>query len=762
MTLSKKTSGEQYAHTLANRPSSDWEPLCAHLDKVASSASIFAEAFGAQLWGEVLGRCHDLGKLSNDFQYYLHSHGAISVDAGTESDDPHAGHVDHATYGARYVADMVGKVAGQLLAFCIAGHHTGLPDETSSVDLTQRSTLRYKLDASKYSISDVLAPNLVLPTLTSPLKPSAAGQDEFPFQLAFFTRMLFSCLVDADRTRTEEFCDPDKASIRRLLEAVQGRPSLAVLNDQLDASLQKKQEKAESTEVNRQRALVLEQCREAAQLEPGFFSLNVPTGGGKTLSSLAFGLDHALKHGLRRVVVAIPFTSIIEQTADVYRDALKPLADAGLVEHHTNLQPVRDTRANQFGAENWDAPLIVTTNVQLLESLFAYRTTPCRKLHNLARSVIVLDEAQTIPVELLKPALAALRELVLNYGCSIVFSTATQPALEHREDFELGIKNVRPIIPDTLPLFHALKRVEVRRLKKLQDSELALRLAKEKAALCIVNTRPHASRLYDQVAAISEPGDCFHLSTWMCGAHRRTVLKMIRERLKAQKPCRVISTQLVEAGVDLDFPVVYRAEAGFDSIAQAAGRCNREGLLPMGLTYVFEAEEEPPVGLLRAAAQVGKELNSIYSDPLAPDAIEAYFRLLYWSQKHNWDKRHVMEKMKFDGTLGRERALLQFREVASAFRMILDDQLPILVPCYKKAAILRDKLMAGKLPFVPHRELQPYLVSIRKEALWKMQERGFVQEHESGVWLLLNRSLYSDKKGLDAASTKLDESLWGV
>jgi CRISPR-associated endonuclease/helicase Cas3 len=244
----------------------------------------------------------------------------------------------------------------------------------------------------------------------------------------------------------------------------------------------------------------------------------------------------------------------------------------------------------------------------------------------------------------------------------------------------------------------------------------------------------------------------------MCGVHRRTVLNLIRERLEAQKPCRVISTQLVEAGVDLDFPVVYRAEAGFDSIAQAAGRCNREGLLPMGLTYVFEAEVEPPAGLLRAAAQAAKELSSRYPDPLAPDAIEAYFRLLYWSQKQNWDKHHVMDRMKFQ----QNRALLQFREVASAFRMILDDQLPVLVPFDAKAEQWRDKLMAGNLPFVPQRELQPYVVSVRKDAVWKMQERGFVHEHESGVWLLLNRSLYSSKKGLDPASTKLDAALWGV
>jgi CRISPR-associated endonuclease/helicase Cas3 len=654
----------------------------------------------------------------------------------------------------------VGKVSGQLLAFCIAGHHTGLPDEASADDATQRSTLRHKLDPAKYFIPKVAAPDVVVPTLKSPLKLTATGRADVPFQLAFFTRMLFSCLIDADRTRTEEFCDPEKALVRGGLGSGSGRPSLAALKDRLDASLLKMQKDAKPTEVNRQRAIMLQHCREAAGLEPGFFSLNVPTGGGKTLSSLAFALAHAVKYDLRRVVVAIPFTSIIEQTADVYRDALKPLADAGLVEHHTNLQPERDTRSNQFGTENWDAPLIVTTNVQLLESLFAYRTTPCRKLHNLARSVIVLDEAQTIPVELLRPALAALRELVLNYGCSIVLCTATQPALERRADFEIGIEGVRPIIPDVAPLFHALRRVEVRTLGRLPDGELALRLAKEKAALCIVNTRKHASRLFDQVAELSESGDCFHLSTWMCGAHRRTVLKMIRDRLAAKQPCRVVSTQLVEAGVDLDFPVVFRAEAGFDAIAHAAGRCNREGLLALGLTYVFEAEEKPPAGLLRAAAEAGKELLPHYPNPLVPEAIEAYFRLLYWIRKDSWDKYKVMEKMGFDHARG--RALLQFREVASAFRMIRDDQLPILVPYNAKAVILWDKLMGGNVPFVPQRELQPFLVSVRKEAMRQMNERGFVMEHESGVWLLLNRSLYSGNKGLDPASSRLDESLWSV
>ncbi len=748
-----------YAHTRKDHPPADWETLAAHLDKVAHSASIFAEAFGARLWGEVLGRCHDLGKLSDDFQLYLRNSGTASVDAGSECEDTPGKRVDHSTFGARFVAGGVGRVPGQLLAFCIAGHHTGLPDESSADDTTQRSTLRHKLEPSKYSIPAVTAPDVELPKLTLPLKES---RGDAPFQLAFFTRMLFSCLIDADRTRTEEFCDPEASAERSRLGSAPARPSLAALKAELDASLRKKQQEAEPTDVNRQRAIVLQHCLDAASQPPGFFSLNVPTGGGKTLSSLAFALEHALKpnHNLRRVVVAIPFTSIIEQTADVYRAALGPLAETGQVEHHTNLQPTHDTRSNQFGTENWDAPLIVTTNVQLLESLFAYRTTPCRKLHNLARSVIVLDEAQTIPVELLRPALAGLRELVLNYGCSIVLCTATQPALERRVDFDIGIEAVRPIIPDALPLFHALRRVEVRRVGKLTDGELTLRLARERAALCIVNTRKHASRLYDQIAERSESGQCFHLSTWMCGEHRRAALKTIRERLKGEQPCRVVSTQLVEAGVDLDFPTVYRAEAGLDSIAQAAGRCNREGLLALGLTYVFEAEEKPPPGLLRAAAEVGKELLSRYPDPLAPESIEAYFRLLYWTRKSSWDKHQVMEKMAFDYARG--HALLQFREVASAFRIIRDDQLPILIPYNAKASILWNKLTVGNVPFVSQRELQPYLVPVRQEAAQQMKSRGFVSEHESGVWLLLNRSLYSKDKGLDPEATTLDESLWGV
>lgn len=748
--MNDKTQGPVYAHTLSGSHPSEWEPLDRHLDEVAALASKFAGAFGASEWGELLGRYHDIGKLSDAFQSYITAATSNPDDAGAM--DMHPGRVDHSTYGARYVRDSIGEIEGQILAFCIAGHHAGLPDESSSDEMTQRATLRFRMDGSRYLIPEVDLPgresHLPVPTLR------LRSGTNHPFQLAFFTRMIFSCLIDADRTATESFCDRETAAARRI-----DRSSLVALKQRLDFSIGQKQSEAEATQVNWQRARILECCRTASKLAPGFFSLNVPTGGGKTLSSLAFALNHAAENEQRRVIVAIPFTSIIEQTADVYRAALGELADTGLVEHHTNLRPERDTRTNQLGTENWDAPLIVTTNVQLLESLFASATTPCRKIHRLAKSVIILDEAQTLPVELLRPALAALQELVSNYGCSVVLCTATQPALEYREDFDLGIKAVHHIVPDAKSLFAVMKRVEVHHVGTLLDPELADRLVEETTALCIVNTRRHAAQLFQRVAGQSEPDTCFHLSTWMCGQHRRKVLQTIRLRLKEKRPCRVISTQLIEAGVDVDFPVVFRATAGFDSIAQAAGRCNREGRLPIGHTYVFECEELPPPGPQRDAAQAGNELIGPHPDPLTPEAIEAYFRLFYWTQKERWDKHEVMQQMRLETN---KRLVFQFREIAKRFKMISDDQGPILVPYDGIAHKLWEKLACGHVPYVSHRELQPYLVSVNNRMLRIMQENHLVMEHESGVWLLLNCSAYTEEKGLAPEACGLDPSLWGV
>lgn len=734
-----------YAHTLEGRPRDEWEPLEEHLAQVAELAGQFAAAFGAGVWGEILGRCHDLGKYSKAFQEYL-----------LKSSDPDASiegsgrRVDHSTFGARHVNQQVGGHKGQLLAFCIAGHHRGLPDATADDEAVRRSTLQYRLDPTICSIPPVTLPQHAF----APASPSLPfrPQEAPGFQVAFFARMLFSALIDADRIATERFCQPEQAT-----ERAEPRPSTGELQVALNDFLAGKAAASPATCVNQARMQVLNACRTAAQEQPGFFSLNVPTGGGKTLSSLAFALDHAVKHQLRRIVVALPFTSIIEQTADAYRQALGPQSASALIEHHSNIDPKHDTRENQLASENWDAPLIVTTNVQLYESLFAGSTRSCRKLHRLAGSVIILDEAQTIPVDLLAPTLAALQELVLNYGCSVVLCTATQPAILHRPDFAIGLPGVRPIIQDTASLFNALKRVEVTHLGKLTDEVLAERLSAEPSVLCVVNTRAHAARLFDLLAERCGGEGTFHLSTYMCGQHRRAVLQKIRDRLAAGQTCRVVSTQLIEAGVDVDFPAVYRAPAGFDSIAQAAGRCNREGLLERGRVYLFNTETLPPAGLLRASAQAGEELIAAYPDPLAPEAIEAYFRLFYWSRQQEWDKHEVLPPL--NPSLQQRVLALQFETAAQRYRIIREEQEQVLVAYDERARTLRDRLFHQDLPFVPQREAQPYLVGVRTPILRALQERGVVYQHDSGVWLLMNVESYTPEKGLTLEGQGIDVGL---
>jgi len=740
------------AHSLPGRPESEWETLEEHAERVAAHARSFASAFGAAEWGELLGRWHDIGKGSAEFQQYLRVTG--DPDAAEEESRP--GRIDHSTFGAQHAAATVGRHTGQLLAFCIAGHHGSLPDATSDDERTRRSTLRARLAKAVPSVP--LTPvDHCAPQLRLPFKPSA---EEAGFQIAFFTRMIYSALIDADRTATEKFCNPQLAA-----ERGRRKPTIAELRSALEAFLHEKQLGAERTTVNRARARILTDALTAAELAPGFFSLHVPTGGGKTYSSLAFGLRHAQRHGLRRVIVAIPFTSIIEQTADAYRQALGAIATEGLVEHHSDVLPERDTRHNKLAAENWDAPLIVTTNVQLYESLFAARGTACRKLHRIARSVIVLDEAQTIPVELLRPTLLALRELVRHYGCTVVLCTATQPALTRREgEFPIGLEDVRPIVHDPKALFDELRRVDVAWLGRVDDRQLVERLAQEPTVLCVVNTRKHAASLYEALAEGHAEEECHHLSTLMCAKHRRDVLNKIRERLRAGLPCRLVSTQLIEAGVDVDFPVVYRASAGFDSIAQAAGRCNREGKLrcggepARGRVYVFEAESLPPPGLLRGAAQCGRELAPRHGDPTSPEAIEDYFRLYYWSQEHHWDRYDVLSA--FADDLKQCDLRLNFRTGEARYSIIRDEKVQLLVPYDDRARALRERLWrTGDVDFALLRDAQPYLVGVHDAVLRTLDADGVAMAHESGLWLLVSDHAYCSKRGLDPGGGGVDPLL---
>lgn len=728
-----------YAHTLPGKAYEHWEPLQDHLENVARTAAKFGKAFGAQDWAECAGQWHDLGKYSHEFQQYLLATG--DPNAGTEGTEDSAGRrrVDHSTFGARYAAKQVAKYAGQILAFCIAGHHAGLPDAIAHEDSKRKSTLQFRLDERRRAIPSVQAPDGTTPPY-SPLRLPLRHIDalQVGFQLSFFTRMLFSCLIDADRLETEKFCNSDSAEER----ASVAKSDLGQLKLALEEFLNRKTLSVPKSTVNAARAQVLHACRSAAELAPGFFSLQVPTGGGKTYSSLAFALVHAERHQLRRVIVAIPFTSITEQTADSYREAFGTLAETALIEHHSTIQPKYDTRANQLGTENWDARVIVTTNVQFFESLFASATGACRKLHRLANSVIILDEAQTIPIDFLTPTLSALKELVQNYGCTVVLCTATQPALEKRRDFPIGITGIREIVPNAKELYSALNRVTVSRLGITPDAELVRRLAAVDQALCIVNTRRHAAELFAAVEG-ALVGKCHHLSTLMCGQHRRETLSAIKSRLAMGQPCRVISTQLVEAGVDLDFPVVFREACGFDSIAQAAGRCNREGKLREGTTYVFEPEVRLPPGFLRDSAAAADELKK-YSDPLTPAAIEEYFRLLYWSQQHRWDRKLVMDCFNTGPTDSFLR--LQFRSAAAVYQLV--EQRPLVFIPYNNRAIRLQQELLGGAGFVRQRELQPYLVSIYPHELKALQQQNAIAEHENGMWILIDQRFYSPKTGL--------------
>jgi CRISPR-associated endonuclease/helicase Cas3 len=741
-----------FAHSLQDPDRSRWEPLRTHLRNVERRAGIYAAKFGAGELGAALGLLHDMGKYDPAFLSRLADHNIRH---------------DHSTAGACIASEKYGGI-GKLLAYAIAGHHAGLPNGIREERLESgRRSLEERLKVgTKQAHSALLRAadeGIEPPSVSTPtFLPSSKALKGF--QLAFFGRLLFSCLVDADFLETERFYAqsgeiivergnfPNLTEIRRLFESYLSR-EIAPL--------------ADSTPVNRLRSDILAHARSQAARTPGIFTLTVPTGGGKTLTSLAFALDHAVSHDLDRVVYVIPFTSIIEQTADIFRSALGALAGA-VLEHHSSFDETRISAREgrdklRLAMENWDAPLIVTTAVQFFESIFADRPSRCRKLHNLAKSVIIIDEVQTIPLALLRPCVAALQELARSCGTSIVLCTATQPALKETADrnnsfqggFRIGPE--RELAPNPADIFQKLKRVSIEHAGALSDEAIAHCLAGAEQVLCIVNTRIHAHDLYARLKA--EAG-ARHLSTLMCAAHRRQVLAEIRGDLKAGRPCRVISTSLIEAGVDIDFPLVYRAEAGLDSIAQAAGRCNREGRRDWrrSRTVIFEVEDKTRLlKALRINCDVGRRLvRTRKEDSLAPDTIEAYFRELYWLKGPAELDRH--------GVLGllNERANsldLPFETVAKTFQMIEDIFVPVIVPFGEAARLVEDLRDAARLTISRWiggyaRELQPYTVGVPQKVRGSLVSSGAAeavcpqQFEQQFVWLT-NANLYRLDTGLD-------------
>ena len=748
-----------YAHSAQDEfgnllPYEHWQTLQSHSVNVGEMAAEFARVFGAQEIARYAGQLHDAGKYSLLFQKRLE--GEIKF-------------VDHSTAGAKIAVERWGNIIGKLMAFCIAGHHAGLAN--GSGEGNNRHTLKDRLalqfGADIPALDNLWQQEIKLPeTLSAP--PLKADAHHPFFSYAFFTRMLYSCLVDADYLDTEAFySNLENKTVER-----GGYPDLNALQDNFNqfinafrrriaqAPEQTGAEKRNAA-LNRLRSEILDHAVEKAAQAQGLFTLTVPTGGGKTFTSMSFALEHARQHGLRRIIYVIPFTSIIEQNAAAFRKAFGELGEQSVLEHHSTfddgkLQNEATKDKLRLASENWDAPIVVTTAVQFFESLFADRSSRCRKLHNIAGSVIILDEAQMLPFNLLLPIMQAIKELAQNYRCSIVMCTATQPAVQAENGFYRGFENVREIAPKPTALFDKLRRTTVQHIGTQTDTDLLAKFAEHPQMLVIVNNRRHARSLYDQAKHLD---GTFHLTTLMCAKHRSQKLDEIRGRLKNGEPCRVIATSLIEAGVDVDFPLVMRAEAGLDSVAQAAGRCNREGKRPSenSFVWIFAPEEQwkAPPELAAQAAVMRLTADSFSDDLLSTQAVAAYFAELYQLKGSELDNKKILKMHNDTG----QSLDFPFQTIADKFRMIESHMQPLIIPFDVEAENLISSLhhadhIGGLL-----RKLQPYTVQIPEKALAALYKAGRIEpinEKNFGkqFYTLIGLDLYDEVAGLSWQDTE--------
>lgn len=681
-----------------------------HLNGTAERCALFAAPFGAEELGRLAGLSHDLGKYSMEFQRRL--------DNGPK--------VDHATAGA-FACWRMGQ---PLAAFAAAGHHGGLPDGGTQGDSPDAGTFLGRMKRAERGGLPDCSPWTEEIALPSPAPPPCGAE---PLSLMFFTRMLFSCLTDADFLDTEAFMDGSP------------RPEHPAPLDDLWERLQRHISGwfPPQGELNSRRCAVLEQCIRMGKTQPpGLFTLTVPTGGGKTVASLAFALAQARARarGLRRIIYVIPYTSIIEQTAQEFRTIL---GAENVLEHHSNAAYEIDAEATPKtvrlaqAAENWDMPVVVTTAVQFFESLYANRPSQCRKLHNLAGSVILFDEAQLLPLPCLRPCVHAIAQLVQHYGASAVLCTATQPALGPLfAEFLPGRPAVELCPPELCPP-ESFRRVCFRQAGRLDWDTLSGQLQQHEQVLCVVNSRKSAQEIFTR---LSGEGN-FHLSTLMYPAHRRAKLEEIRRRLREGLPCRVISTSLIEAGVDVDFPAVFREEAGLDSILQAAGRCNREGKRPVSESIVtlFRGEAAPPP-LFQTAIGAGRMVLEQYDDIASREAIQAYFHtLLELKGAEAQDIYGILPKIRTE--------LFPFQSVAERFHMIDSPTRTVYIPLGAGAELV-GRLRAGERSRALFRQLGQYGVSIYENHFAALDQAGDLERLEDGSAILATLSLYSEETGL--------------
>ena len=703
------------------------QPLSTHLQNVGDLAGCFASQFGCEEWARHGGLVHDIGKTATAFQRYL-------LNGGPKTE--HAAAAAIALY----------QPNTHLLAYCTAGHHAGMPDGGNSADTPDSPTLRAKLmrhkkygwDIPGYLKEAGLPASMVLPP------PPIVMLERQGFSLSFLTRMLFSCLVDADYLDTEAFMN--NAPIRQ--NELSLAPLLPLLERHLDSF------GVPQTELNHKRTEILARCREAGLLSRGLYSLTVPTGGGKTLSSMAFALRHAAEHGLRRIIYVIPYTNIIEQTAGVFREIF---GDAAILEHHSNAG-YDDAEENQdfdhfykrHASENWDIPIVVTTSVQFFESLFSNRPSKCRRLHSIANSVIIFDEAQMLPAPYLLPCVRAIAELVKNYRCTAVLCSATQPALDPY--FPSGMRPVE-ICPDHEALYAFFRRTRfVVEEKPFSIEALAEQLNHEHQALCIVNTRMQAQAVFE----LLQGEGCYHLSTLMYPIHRKRTLEIIRKLLQSGLPCKVVSTSLIEAGVDLDFPALYRERAGLDSMIQAAGRCNREGkrAIEESLVHLFRFSEDESARIpasLKLPFRLADKLTEEYGDIGSPATIRAYFEQLYHHKGASLDQKDIVRRLEAGAT----SLSFPFASVAQEFCLIEQNtrQIVIALSDEPDSVAIVEQLKEGFRSRELLRKAGHFGVNVYENAYLALLGAGVLDVLDDELAILRDASLYDGQIGLRVPDT---------
>ena len=702
-----------------------------HEKGVAQLAEKFSSAIGCRCLGHILGSLHDLGKEQMAFQRYIRKVSGYDALMHSAPKTPHA-------YVGALVAKQLYPQLFPVLSYPIASHHTGLEDFDDFKRTMENSIpedVHWKdLDKTKVE----------LPTFYSKMRAGDANH---------VLRLLFSCLVDADYLDTELFMNPEKNRLR------QHKSSLENLLPLLENHLKELSRTAAPTELNRLRGAIQNICKERAEEEPGFYSLTVPTGGGKTLSSVLWALHHAIKHHKDRIIIAIPYTSIVVQTAATLR---RIFGDGNVCEHHSNFDPEKissnpnneDLRAQRLATENWDYPIVVTTNVQLFESMFSNKPSACRKLHNLANSVIILDEVQTLPLDYLQPIVDGLECYVRLFGMSVLFTTASQPALrgEHRgcssKTIFYGLSTIKELIPQEWRLHEKLRRVSLHfDTEQSNYDDIAQRLANHDRVLCIVNTRKDAEELFKR---LPQEGQCFHLSKNMCPVHIQETIETIRTLLRdsSQSVIRVVATQLIEAGVDIDFPVVYRQEAGLDSILQAAGRCNREGRLGVSNTYVFRFNHPLPKGYINKANDARQNLVG-NPDWFAPDTMNSYFIQLY-AKYESFDAKGVKDYLR--------DLEPRFKTAAEAFRLIENKGYNVIVN-YENSCEIVEAIKKDGLNYDISKKVSKFMVNINQQNFKKLLGDGFIEEIIEGIYFLPDREQYDAKTGITTENHWLDEIL---